>query len=89
ATLTQAGTCFTSLYLPPWTSRPSKQKQTGLCGSTWRGLRRSEGRLLVRSAPYSAARRVIRADSPTQVSEIDTPFMLLENQAPKWASFVL
>ncbi|MDR0199408.1 MAG: hypothetical protein LBI43_02385 [Streptococcaceae bacterium] len=27
ATLTQAGTYFTSLYLPPWTSRPNKQKQ--------------------------------------------------------------
>ncbi|MDR0199081.1 MAG: hypothetical protein LBI43_00715 [Streptococcaceae bacterium] len=47
ATLTQAGTCFTSLYLPPWTSRPNKQKQLGFSGSTWRGLRRSDGRLLV------------------------------------------
>ncbi|MDR0199538.1 MAG: hypothetical protein LBI43_03060 [Streptococcaceae bacterium] len=73
ATLTQAGTCFTSLYLPPWTSRPNKQKQPGFCGSTWRGLRRSEGRLLVWSAPYSDASKVIRADSPRQVAEIDTP----------------
>ncbi|MDR0199600.1 MAG: hypothetical protein LBI43_03375, partial [Streptococcaceae bacterium] len=63
--MTQAGTCFTSLYLPPWTIRPSEQKQNGFCSSTWRGLRRSEGRLLVRSAPYSDASRVIRADSPT------------------------
>ncbi|MDR0199553.1 MAG: hypothetical protein LBI43_03135 [Streptococcaceae bacterium] len=51
----------------------SKQaKAPVFCSSTWRGLRRSEGRLLVRSVPYSDASRVIRADSPTQVAEIDT-----------------
>ncbi|MDR0199170.1 MAG: hypothetical protein LBI43_01160 [Streptococcaceae bacterium] len=45
----------------------SKQaKATRFCGSTWRGLRLSEGRLLVRSAPYSDASRVIKADSPTR-----------------------
>ncbi|MDR0199543.1 MAG: hypothetical protein LBI43_03085 [Streptococcaceae bacterium] len=47
ACLTQAGTCFTSLYLTPWTSRPSKQKQPGFCGSTWRFSALAIGWLLV------------------------------------------
>ncbi|MDR0200380.1 MAG: hypothetical protein LBI43_07400 [Streptococcaceae bacterium] len=51
---------------PTRSGEDSLQKQTGFCSSTRRGLRRSEGRLLVRSAPYSDASRVIKADSPTR-----------------------
>ncbi|MDR0199431.1 MAG: hypothetical protein LBI43_02510 [Streptococcaceae bacterium] len=58
---------------PTRSGEDSLQKQTVFCVSTWRGLRRSEGRLLVRSAPYSDASRVTERTARHEVAEIDTP----------------